>query len=89
MECVLGVQWCIELDIFNFIFFFRDRFCIRCGIFFIISLIYDLFGFVVLVFLEGKIILQEFCCNNIGWDDLVFNDIQFKWFKWKFELEDL
>lgn len=47
-ECVFGVEWNIVNDVFKFCIFFKDKLLIRCGILLIVSLIYDLFGFVVL-----------------------------------------
>jgi len=41
------------------------------------------------VLLEGKAILQELCRQNFGWDDPVPVEIQKRWLKWKFEIEEL
>jgi len=54
-----------------------------------VSSIFDPLGFVALVLLEGKIILQELCRNNVCLDDPVPAELQTRWLKWKLELRGL
>lgn len=54
IERVLGVYWCIELDVFKFRIELKDKLCICRGILVIISMIFDLLGFIVFVVFVGK-----------------------------------
>ena len=89
VERALGVQCCIESDVFKFTIALRDRPCTRRGILSTVSSIFDPLGFVAPVLLEGKSILQELCRQNVGWDDPVPEEIQARWQKWKAELQEL
>lgn len=44
IERVLGVLWMVETDTFSFKVFIKEKFCIRRGIFSVVSLVYDSFG---------------------------------------------
>jgi len=59
MELALGVQWCVEKDLFQFRIILKDHPCTRRGILSTVSSIYDLLGFIAPVLMEGKKILQE------------------------------
>lgn len=54
IERVLGVEWCIELDVFKFRIELKDKLCICRGILVIINLIFDFLGLIVFVVLVGK-----------------------------------
>ena len=75
-ERALGVQWSIESDAFKFTIALKERPITRRGILSTVSSIFDPFGFVAPVLLEGKSILQELCRKNLDWDDPVPEDIQ-------------
>ena len=69
IERALGVQWCVDLDQFSFKIALKDQPMTRRGILSTINSVYDPLRFLAPVILEGKIILQEMCKDNLGWDD--------------------
>ena len=89
LERALGVQWCIESDCFQFNIVLQDKPCTTRGILSTISSIFDPLGFVTLLLLDGKSILQELCRLNISWDDPIPDDIKIKWEKWRADLLNL
>ena len=89
LERALGVQWCIESDCFQFNIVLQDKPCTTRGILSAISSIFDPLGFVTLLLLDGKSILQELCRLNISWDDPIPDDIKIKWEKWRADLLNL
>ena len=64
LELALGQQRCIESQTFKFTINYPPSMDKS-----IITSIFDSLGFVAPVLLEGKAILQELCCKNIGRDD--------------------
>ena len=89
LERAVGVQWCIESDCFQFNIVLQDKPCTTRGILSTISSIFDPLGFVTLLLLDGKSILQELCRLNISWDDPIPDDIKIKWEKWRADLLNL
>ena len=89
LERALGVQWCIESDCFQFNIVLQDKPCTTRGILSTISSIFDPLGFVTLLLLDGKSILQELCRLNISWDDPIPDDIKIKCEKWRAGLLNL
>ena len=69
VERALGIQWCIESDAFQFSITLSDQPLTRRGILSTISSIYDPLGFLAPFLLVGKMILQDMCRENSGWDD--------------------
>ena len=59
LERVLGIEWCIESDSFQFRIILKDKPFTRRGILSTVSSIYDPLGFAAPFLLEGKRILQE------------------------------
>ena len=86
LERVLGVQWCVESDCFQFSIVLQDKPCTRRGILSTVSSIFDPLGFVAPLLLDRKSILQELCRHEVGWDDPIPDDIQVKWEKWRADL---
>ena len=82
---VLGVIWNFKID--NFLVNFgvivekvknpSKRTVLR-----IIAKIYDPLGLCSPVVLVGKLIFQEFCRRDIGWDEIAPDDLQQKWNVW-------
>ena len=66
IERALGVQWCVQSDIFEFRIVFNDKPPTRRGILSIVSSIYDPLGFAAPPTLLAKKILQELCRKEIG-----------------------
>jgi len=82
-ERALGIQWCAETDTFRFSINLRAKPIMRRGMSSTISSIYDPLGFLALLILPAKKLLQEFCRNaNLGWDDELSIEHQIEWMKW-------
>ena len=86
IECALGVRWCIESGTLQFRITLPDRPLSRRRILWIVSSVFDPLGFVAPFILVGKQIPQELCCDSVGWDDAVPDDLRPKWEKWRAEL---
>ena len=61
LERTLGLFWCIENDTFQFRIKLKDMPLTRRGIRSTVSSVFDPYGYVAPVILEGKKILQELC----------------------------
>ena len=85
-ERVLGVEWCVESDTFQFRITLRDRPMTRRGILSTVSSIYDPLGFAAPFLFRGKRILQLLCKEGIGWDDPVPEPLRSQWESWRQEL---
>jgi len=83
---VLGVEWNIKNDAFQFCINLKDKPLTRCGILSTVSSIYDLLGFAAPFLLHGKRILQLLCKESIGWDDAIPDDLRMQWEMWRCEL---
>ena len=71
VERALGVQWCVESDVFEFCIIVNGKPPTRRGILSVISSVYDPLGFAAPFTLPAKKILQDLCREEIGWDDTV------------------
>ena len=89
MERALGVQWCVDSDLFRFRITPSNRPCTRRGVLSTVSSIYDPLGFLAPFILEGKKIIQELCHEKADWDDPVSDHMQRRWNNWKAELVHL
>lgn len=89
VERVLGVQWCIQSDVFKFKIVIKDRPLTRRGILSMICSIYDTLGIVSPVVLSAKQILQDICKGDSGWDDVLPESVVKKWTTWLQELHHL
>ena len=89
LEKVLGIIWCIEMDVFNFHIELRDGPLMRRGMLSTISSIFDPVGFLAPVLLEGKRILQDLFKENASWDDLVPDHLGIRWRNWRQDLSNL
>ena len=85
-ERVLGVEWCMESDTFQFQISLKDRPMTRRGILSSVSSIYDPLGFAAPFLLRGKRILQLLCKEAIDWDDPIPETMQAQWQRWVREL---
>ncbi|XP_053186963.1 uncharacterized protein LOC128370707 [Scomber japonicus] len=83
VEHALGIQWLIESDSFSFNINLKDKPDTRRGILSVIASLYDPLGFVAPFVLSGKCILQELCRRNVGWDDLLPDELRPRWEEWK------
>ncbi|XP_077393414.1 uncharacterized protein LOC144030741 [Festucalex cinctus] len=89
LERVLGIQWDVESDCFQFCISLKDQPATRRGILSTVASLFDPLGFVAPVLLQAKIILQEMCRRGTGWDDPLLKELQPKWIQWRSELAQL
>ncbi|KAK0142160.1 hypothetical protein N1851_020144 [Merluccius polli] len=82
VERALGLQWCAETDAFNFKMDVQQKTCTRRGMLSVSSSVSDPLGFLAPVVLPAKIMLQELCRRNLGWDDTTPQDILQQWTRW-------
>ena len=76
LKRVFGVEWNVENDVFKFRIIFKDKPLTRRGILSTVSSVYDPLGFASLFLLRGKRILQLLCKENIGWDDVIPDELR-------------
>ncbi len=89
VERVLGVQWCVQSDVFKFKITIKDRPLTRRGILSTVSSIYDPLGILSPVVLTAKKILQDLCRKKVGWDDTLPDSTVQEWMCWIQELHKL
>lgn len=89
VERVLGVQWCVQSDVFKFKIIFKDRPLTRRGILSTVSSIYDPLGMLSSVVLIAKKILQDLCRKKISWDEALPDSAEQEWMRWIQELHKL
>ena len=85
-ERVLGIEWCVESDVFQFRISLKDKPFTRRGILSTVSSIYDPLGFAAPFLLQGKRILQDLCKEKVEWDDPIHDELRARWEKWRSEL---
>ena len=85
IERALGITWCIESDAFKCRIELKDNPCTRRGILSTVSAVYDPMGFITLVILVGKMILQDICSSG-NWDEPVDDTTRHRWERWRSEL---
>ncbi|PIK42690.1 hypothetical protein BSL78_20459 [Apostichopus japonicus] len=83
IERALGVQWCIESDVFQFKITLKDQPLTRRGILSTVSSVYDPLGFVSPVVLIGKQILQSLCNDHMAWDCPLPEELRATWENWR------
>ena len=88
-ERALGVLWNLQEDAFTFNLELKDKPLTRRGLLSAISSIYDPLGFISPLILKARIILQNLCQMQIGWDDNLPNDAIRDWLNWKNKLDQL
>jgi len=89
MERALGLQWCVQSDSFKFNIAISQRALTRRGILSMISSIYDPLGFLAPLTLPAKLLLQELCRQDLGWDITIPNTLSDQWTKWIISLSQL
>ena len=85
-ERALGLVWDVETDTFGFSTVVKDKPPTRRGILSIVSSVYDPLGFLSPSILPAKVIIQELCRRNIGWDDTIPTDLLSRWSSWQAQL---
>ena len=85
-ERVLGIEWCVESDVFQFRISLKDKPFTRRGILSTVSSIYDPLGFAAPFLLQGKRILQDLCKEKVKQDDPIPDELRARWEKWRNKL---
>ena len=88
-ERALGVQWCVEDDNFTFSVTTKPQPHTRRGILSVVSSVYDPLGLLAPFTLTSKLLLQELCSLNLGWDEEVPQIFSERWIKWKLDLQKI
>lgn len=79
IEGVLGIQWCVETDMFSFMVQPKEQAPTRRGILSAVASIYDPLGFISPFVLPGKLVLQEMCRTGINWDQPLSENLRPRW----------
>lgn len=87
VERALGLQWSVEADTFQFKISVKIQPCIRRDILSVVSSIYDPLGFLSPLILPAKMLLQELCRQNLGWDSVIPSVLLNQWKQWINELD--
>ena len=61
----------------------------RRGLLSVISSVYDPLWFTTPFLLQGQLLIQQLCKENLGWDETIPNNIQRKWARWERQLKEL
>lgn len=86
VERTLGLQWYVETDQFGFKASAQEQPQTRRGILSVVSSLYDPLGFLAPFSMMAKLLLQELCKRNFGWDEDIPHVLAKQWAGW---LEDL
>ena len=89
IERALCVKWCVTSNQFSFRVVVNERPLSRRGVLSMVASIFDPLGFVAPFILVGKQILQQMCCDKVGWDDPLPDDLRPRWESWLFDLNIL
>ena len=89
VERTLGLQWCVDQDIFTFSQEVKTKPITRRGMLSTIASLYDPLGFIAPVILQGRVLLQQVCRGAADWDDPVTDDVKKKWLRWIESLKSL
>ena len=76
-------------DYFGFKVTLKQKPMTRRGLLSIISSVYDPLGLAAPFLLQGKLINQELCRANLGWDEVIPEKIQIQWTKWEKNMKQL
>ena len=82
----LGTQWDVEADTLSFHVKEKPVPDTRRGILSLVSSLYDPLGFAAPLILPAKVLLQQLCRLDFGWDETVPNETLTEWREW---VEDL
>ena len=88
-ESTLGIRWKVNTDVFVFTSVINDKAYTRRGILSVTSSFFDPLGFFTPVILTAKLIIQEITKRNLGWDDVVNDDLKRRWKKWLSSLDGI
>ena len=86
---VLGVEWALISDEFQFRLTIPEKPLTRRGVLSAVASVFDPLGFLAPFQLLGKQLLQRLCQENCGWDDDLPDDLKMCWSRWLIELPKL
>jgi len=86
VERTLGLEWCVQLDCFQFKIVLKDRPPTRRGMLSTVYSLYDPLGLLSPVVLVGRQILQDICKGQYDWDSALPENIVQRWEEWKASL---
>ncbi len=86
LERALGVHWNVTNEELVFQISVKDKPPTRRGILSIVSSVYDPLGFAAPFILQAKLIMQDLCRKNLGWDDEISKEDLSRWQDWLKEL---
>ncbi|XP_069973539.1 uncharacterized protein [Penaeus vannamei] len=89
VERTLGVHWSMAEDCFTFKICLGDKPLTRRGVLSIVASIYDPLGMVAPLTLPAKMILQDMCQMQLGWDENMGDKEAARWRKWLEQLPKL
>ena len=88
-EQASGVLWDTETDKFAFRVTLKQKLWTRRSLLSVISSIYNPLGFAAPFLLQGKLLIQQLCKENLRWDETILDNIQRQWTKWERQLKKL
>ena len=88
-EHALVVLWDTETDKFGFRVISKQKSWARRGLLSVISSVYNPLRFSTPFLLQGKLLIQQLCKENLGWDETIPDNIQRQWTKWERQLKEL
>ena len=82
MERVLGIQWSVGLDFFDFSLVLKDQPLNRTEVLATVASVHDPLGFLAPLVLRAKKILQEIYRRGVSWDEPLPEDVRPRW-EWR------
>jgi hypothetical protein len=89
LERALGVHWNVTNDEFVSKISVKEKPTTRRGVLSVVSSVYDPLGFAAPFILQAKLIMQDLCRKNLGWDDDISEEDLSRWQSWLDELPKL
>ena len=88
-EKALGLVWNIDTDTFGYRISMQDKPLSKRGMLSELSSVYDPLGFVAPFLLHGRKIIQILSQQELGWDEIVSDEVAKDWVEWKSKLPAL
>ena len=88
-ENTLDVHWNTETDTFESRINLKQKPLTTRGTLPLFSCVYDPLGFAAPFLITGKLLIQQLCRGNLGWDEATPEDMQLQWRKWEQKLQQL
>ncbi|KAL8598023.1 hypothetical protein ACOMHN_011448 [Nucella lapillus] len=82
MERALGVRWTLETDSLHFFSNPNKKPLTKRGILSTVASIFDPLGLISPITLKGRMILQEACRSDLGWDQTLPARLVERWSEW-------